>query len=288
MSVSTRTGLIALLGRPLGFTLAPAMQNSAFRALGMDALYLPVECEADDLPVLLAAFRRMPFIGLAVTKPLKISILPYLDELDPLVAQIGSCNTVCFKNGRWTAHNTDGEGFADALTGAYGDIRGATLLVLGAGGASRALCFACAARGAGRILLVNRTLETARALAQAVSLRFPIPCEALPWGELSSALPKADILINATGLGMEPHVGQTPLPAALLSPRLFVCDLAYRPARTRLLADAEAAGCRTMNGLAMAVYQGARQIKLWTGYDAPIGFMSDTLRRLSGCEGDRL
>lgn len=285
MSVSTRTGLIALLGHPLGFTLAPDMQNRAFRALGLDALYLPVECEEGDLSTLLAAFRRMPFVGLAVTKPLKISILSHLDALDATVAQVGSCNTVCLQNGQWIAHNTDGDGFADALNEAYGDIRGATLLVLGAGGASRALCFACAACGAGRILLASRTQQTAHALAQAVSRHTRVPCEALPWESLPTALPDADILVNATGLGMEPHLGQSPLPAALLRPHLFVCDLAYRPAQTRLLADAEAAGCRTMNGLGMAVYQGARQFTLWTGQSAPVSLMFDTLRSLSQGEG---
>lgn len=275
-SVSTR--YIALLGQPLGFSKASAMQNAALRAYDMDALYFPLECSTDDLPVLLPALRRMPFLGLAVTKPLKMRIVPYLDEIDPAAARIGSCNTVRFQDGRLIGFNTDGLGFADMLRAHYGSFQNKNLLVCGAGGTARALCFACAAEGIGRIRVANRSFDHAQELTSALS-KTGVQAEALTLANVPDALADTDILVNATGLGMQPHEGESPIPAGVLSSHLFVCDLAYNPPRPRLLEDAAQAGCRILNGFDMSVYQGARQFHLLTGKIPPLDVMFDVMRQ---------
>ena len=275
---TTHTQFIALLGNPLGFSKASVMQNTALRAAGLDILYFPLECQQEDLPVLLPAFRRMPFAGLAITKPFKVKILSYLDEIEPSAKQIGSCNTVRLHDGRLTGYNTDGYGFTDALHKHYGDFQGKTMLVCGAGGTARAICFACAAQGIGRIRIVNRSLQNAQALAEGLNQQG-IDAEAYPLADAEKLLPDTNILVNATGLGMQPYEGQSPLPDIILPPHLFVCDLAYNPPRTKLLLDAEQAGCRVMNGFDMSVYQGARQFWLLTGKQPPLEIMFETMQK---------
>lgn len=274
MLPSVATRYIALLGWPLGFSRASAMQNAALQACGLDALYLPLECRPEDLPVLLPALRRLPFWGFAVTKPYKVDILRYLDDVDPEARKIGSCNTVKLENGRLIGYNTDGTGFARALAEQTG-LSGKRMLVLGAGGTARALGFACAMRGVGSIRIMNRTLSRAQALARDLAAGAGVQAEALPWDEpaLRDAVRQADILVNATGVGMQPHEGLSPIAADCLLPHLLVCDLAYNPPATRLLLDAAKIGCRTMNGLKMAVYQGAAQFEILTGRRAPCGEM---------------
>ena len=266
--VSVHTKLVALLGSPLGFTMAPAMHNTTYAECGLDYLYFPVECSKADLPVLLSAFRRMNFAGFAVTKPLKMEIMGYLDEVTPLAAKIGAVNTVKNEGGRLVGYNTDGYGFAQSLYSAYGDYTGKTMFVFGVGGASRSLCFDCAERGIRRIYLCSRHENT---LASELIAKAGIEAIWIP--QYTDAVPdyiaQSDILVNASGVGMEPHLGETPVDSSVLRPDLFVCDLAYNPPATRLLLDAEQAGCRTMNGLKMVAYQGARQFEIFTGKSAP-------------------
>ena len=279
--ISVRTKLIALLGKPLGFTMAPAMHNEAFAACGLDCLYWPVECGAEELPALLEAFRHMNFAGFAVTKPLKVEIMRYLDEVTPLAQKIGSVNTIKVSDGRWIGHNTDGFGFAQSLYNRYGDYSGKTMFVFGAGGAARALCFECAERGIRTVYLCSRHENT---LAQELTEKTGVQAVWIRQGsaQIADAIAGSDILVNGSGLGMQPHLGETPVDAGLLRPALFVADLAYNPAKTRLLEEAEALGCRTMNGLEMCVLQGARQFHIWTGAPEPVDRMTETLTRLLG------
>lgn len=277
-SVSTR--YIALLGKPLGFSRASAMQNAALRACRLDALYFPLECTEDDLPVLLPAFRRMPFLGFAVTKPLKMKILDYLDSVDLMTGQIGACNTVKLENGCLVGYNTDGTGFVQALAEQI-DFTGKNMLVLGAGGAARAISFACAVHGIGGIQVMNRTPANAQALTRDLIHGTGISAEALPYCAQipRDIMQQVDILVNATGLGMQPYVGRSPLAPDCLMPHVLVCDLAYNPSETQLLLDAKKIGCRTMNGFQMAVYQGAHQFERLTGHQAPYEQMLSHMQR---------
>ncbi|MDR3767531.1 MAG: shikimate dehydrogenase [Butyricicoccus sp.] len=280
MLPSVSTHYIALLGKPLGFSRASAMQNAALRACKIDALYFPLECTQDDLPVLLPAFRRMPFFGFAITKPLKVKIMDYLDSVDLMSGQIGACNTVKLENGCLVGYNTDGTGFAQALAEQI-DFTGKSMLVLGAGGAARAITFACAVHGIGQIQIMNRTEERAQALALDLVHGTGVQAEALPY---QTAIPReimeqVDILVNATGLGMQPYIGRSPIAADCLMPHVLVCDLAYNPLATQLLLDAKKIGCQTMNGLKMAGYQGAHQFELLTGHQAPYEQMLSQMQR---------
>ena len=280
MEISARTKWVALLGKPLGFSKSPAMQKHAFAAAGVDAVYLPAECEEDQLAAILSAARCLPFLGLAVTKPYKVKILSYLDAVDPAAMQIGSCNTVKLESGRLIGYNTDGIGFADALAEQTA-LAGKTMLILGAGGTARALSFACASRGMARILVANRTAQKAQTLAYDLSAGTSVQAEALSFDSdtLGRAMDCVDILVNATGIGMQPHEGQSPIAANCLLPRVLVCDLAYNPPATRLLLDAEQIGCRIMNGLKMAVYQGVRQFEILTDRRAPFEEMLQVMKR---------
>lgn len=195
MEISARTKWVALLGKPLGFSKSPAMQNHAFAAAGVDAVYLPAECEEDQLAAILSAARCLPFLGLAVTKPYKVKILSYLDAVDPAAMQIGSCNTVKLESGRLIGYNTDGIGFADALAEQTA-LAGKTMLILGAGGTARALSFACASRGMARILVANRTAQKAQTLAYDLSAGTSVQAETLSFDSdtLGRAMDCVDIL----------------------------------------------------------------------------------------------
>lgn len=277
--ISSRTKLIALLGTPLSFTMAPTMHNEAFAVNDLDYFYFPIECGVEELPVLLPAFRLMNFAGFAVTKPLKVEIMKYLDEISPLAAKIGSVNTVKVENQKLVGYNTDGFGFAESLYHTYGDYQGKTMFVFGAGGAARAACFECAERGIRRIYLCSRHENS---LAEELSEKAGVNASWICQGqeEIASLVAESDILVNASGLGMVPHLGETPIDTFLLRPELFAADMAYNPAKTRFLEDAEARGCRTMNGLEMCVLQGGRQFSIWTDTAAPISQMTQTLTRM--------
>lgn len=263
MEISARTKWVALLGKPLGFSKSPAMQNHAFAAAGVDAVYLPAECEEDQLAAILSAARCLPFLGLAVTKPYKVKILSYLDAVDPAAMQIGSCNTVKLESGRLIGYNTDGIGLCRRARGTDCARRqNHAHPWCGRHGASAQLCL--------RICVVWRVswLQTAlhkRRRRWHTIFRPEQACRprtlSFDSDTLGRAMDCVDILVNATGIGMQPHEGQSPIAANCLLPRVLVCDLAYNPPATRLLLDAEQIGCRIMNGLKMAVYQGVRRLK---------------------------
>jgi shikimate dehydrogenase len=277
--VSSRTKLIALLGTPLSFTMAPTMHNEAFDSKGLDYFYFPIECDADTLPAMLPAFRCMNFAGFSVTKPLKIEIMKHLDEISSLASKIGSVNTIKVEDGKLVGYNTDGFGFAQSLLNTYGNYRGKTMFMVGAGGAARASCFECAERGIRKIYLCSRHESfLAAELSEKANIETEWVCQGS--SEVASLIEQSDLLVNASGVGMVPHLGETPIDSSLLRPDLFVADLAYNPAKTRLLEEAEKLGCRIMNGLEMCVLQGARQFNIWTNTSAPTDQMTQTLTRL--------
>lgn len=277
--ISSRTKLIALLGTPLSFTMAPTMHNESFAANELDFFYFPVECDVDTLPIMLPAFRHMNFAGFAVTKPLKVEIMKYLDEISPLAEKIGSVNTIKVEDSKLVGYNTDGFGFAQSLYNTYGDYEGKAIFMFGAGGAARASCFECAERGIRRIYLCSRHENS---LAKELSEKAGVEAVWIRQGseDIPSLIAQSEILVNASGLGMVPHLGETPITPALLRSDLFVADLAYNPEKTQLLQDAENCHCHTMNGTEMCVLQGGRQFNIWTETPAPIAQMTQTLTRM--------
>ncbi len=274
--ISTKTKICGLIGDPVEHSVSPAMHNTAFSSLGLDYIYLPFRVVRDNLVRAIDGLKVLNIRGLNVTIPHKVAVIPLLDEMEPLAQKIGAVNTIANDKGRLKGHNTDAGGFLKALLERGVEPRGKKVVVLGAGGVSRAISFTLAERGA-EIVILNRRLEMdwAVKLASSISQLSTKEVKALELNDknLSSVLEAADILVNATSVGMSPNSNNSPLPARLLKPELVVFDVVYNPLKTRFLAEAEAAGAETISGIDMLVWQGALAFELWTGAKAPIDIM---------------
>jgi shikimate dehydrogenase len=274
--ISAKTKICGLIGDPVEHSVSPAMHNAAFSSLGLDYIYLPLRVARDNLAKAIDGLKVLNIRGLNVTIPHKVAVIPLLDEMEPLAEKIGAVNTIVNDKGRLKGHNTDAGGFLKALLERGVEPRGKKVVVLGAGGASRAISFTLAERGA-EIVILNRRLEMdwAVKLASSISQLSTKEVKALELNNenLSSVLEAADVLVNATSVGMSPNSNNSPLPARLLKPELVVFDVVYNPLKTRLLAEAEAAGAETISGIDMLVWQGALAFELWTGARAPIDIM---------------
>jgi len=274
--ISGKTKVCGVIGDPVEHTMSPVMHNAAFKKLGVDYLYLPFRVGRQGLGKAIEGMRALNIRGLNVTIPHKVAIIPFLDELDPLVERVGAVNTIVNNEGVLKGYNTDATGFLQALLEKDIEPKGKNVVILGAGGASRAISFILAERGASLVIL-NRLLEMdwAEELAGRISEVFRKEVNALELNEenLVRVLEKANILVNATSVGMSPDVDKTPVPARLLKPGLVVFDIVYNPIETRLLREAEATGAQTISGLDMLVWQGALAFEKWTGLKAPVDVM---------------
>jgi len=266
-----------LIGYPLGHSVSPAMHNAAFKKLGLDFEYVPFEVEAEDLPEALTGFRALHVAGFNVTIPHKETIVPLLDDVTKLARIIGAVNTVVNQEGTLIGYNTDGAGFIDSLKeDARIDPKGKSVVVLGAGGASRALAVMLAESNAKSLAITDIQGKKSKDLAEYIGSYFEIHCSfvAPDSPELQAAINDAEILVNSTPIGMHPQVDQNPLSEKIkLHPKLLVYDLVYNPSETNLIKTAKAAGARTCSGLGMLVRQGALAFTLWTGHEAPIDVM---------------
>jgi shikimate dehydrogenase len=274
-------GRVALLAHPAGHSVSPAMQRAAIEASGLDATYDAFDVPPSELAAAVASLRRDPWWGANVTVPHKTAVVPWIDELSPAARRLGAVNTIVRRGERLVGDNTDLPGFARAL----GDLRiglaGGHVVVVGAGGAARAVVAALADAGA-RIALFNRSPDRARALVEALAL----PGVALlSSGALADAVVGCDLLVQTTTVGMDGGPLGSPLPDGLLPERGAVVDLVYRPAVTPLLAAALAAGLPAQNGLPMLVYQGALSFEAWTGVAAPVDAMGSAAEAALGGPG---
>ena len=287
-SISGKTRLCGVIGDPVEHSMSPVMHNAAFREIGIDYLYVPFRVKKEELGKAIEGMRALNIKGLSVTIPHKVAVLQFLDELDPLAEQIGAVNTIVNDDGVLTGYNTDATGFLQALLEGGIEPEGKNIVILGAGGASRAISFILADRGA-HLVILNRLLELdwAKELAGRILQAFSKEVEApeLNRENLIEALSKADILVNATSVGMRPNIDETPVDSDLLKPSLIVFDIVYNPIKTRLLREAEAAGAGTINGVDMLVWQGALAFEKWTGQKAPVELMrEETIRLLQSSE----
>jgi len=270
--LTRRTRVYAVIGDPIGHSLSPQMQNAGFRARGMDAVYVPVLVR--DLRDFISAIGPLGISGFSVTLPHKGAILRYLDDCDPLAAEIGAANTVVVRGGgKLYGYNTDYVGVLRALERRL-PLVGSRVLVLGAGGSARAVAFALARAGA-NIRICARRIEKARALARAVG------GEGIERRRLRAEF--FDAIVNTTPVGMFPRVDESPLELRELNCRL-VFDLIYRPAETRLLRLAARRGIETVSGLQMFVAQGLAQWEIWTGELAPVREMAEAVAHLASSE----
>lgn len=277
MKITGETRLLGLLGSPVSHSLSPGMHNAAFSRLGLDYVYLAFDTTQESLPGVVAALRDMNVKGFNITMPLKKSVMPLLDEVSPEARMIGCVNTVANEGGRLIGYNTDGKGFVRDLKEHGVSVRGARIAMAGAGGAARSVAIQLALDGAAEVAVFNRTPEKAAEIAEAIRKNIP-GCKAeaffLEEGDLVRWLKDADILVNATALGMHPNEdGSVISGPELLRRDLVVSDFIYEPTKTKLLRIAEEAGCRTLNGSGMLLYQGAEAFRIWTGMDMPVEYV---------------
>lgn len=278
--ITGRTRLCAIIGYPVEHTMSPAMQNAAFRATGLDWVYAAFSVSPQDLPAAIAGIKALGMPGINITIPHKVSVIPLLDGLDPLAEKIGAVNTIVNENGKLTGYNTDASGFLQALLEKGIEPEGRQFAVLGSGGASRAVAFILAEKGAG-VVILNRAsgMDRAVKLAETVTRATGHGMKALELNRanLVRALDKADILVNTTSVGMSPDTENSPVPPDLLKPGLVVYDIVYNPVMTRLLRDAESAGAEIISGTDMLVWQGAMAFEKWTGEKPPVEVMKQEL-----------
>jgi shikimate dehydrogenase len=270
MAINGKTVLYGILGNPVTHSLSPAMHNAALAASTIDAVYLPFH--APDIAAAVTGIRGLGVQGVSVTIPHKETVMELLDSIDPVAEKIGAVNTIMNQNGVLKGLNTDWLGATSALEEEI-DLSGATAVILGAGGSARAIGFGLLERGAD-FVLCSRTESRGRALADELGC---------PWITLNATEQLAgDILINATSVGMVPHIENSPLPEGIVKRFKVVMDIVYAPMKTRLLQEAEIEGCTIINGLEMLLYQGVAQFELWTGKTAPVSVMRQALTEALG------
>lgn len=272
--------LFMLIGDPVEGTLSPAMLNAAFKAFGLNHAYVAVRVPKRFLADAIGGIRAMGIAGLSVTIPHKIAIMDLLDELDDSAVAADAVNTVKNQQGKLVGFNTDGEGALRTLEGKIGKVRGKKVLLLGAGGAARAIAFSLAKAGA-ELTIANRTVSRANALASAIQQKLGVNVWSMliDQTQLKKALEDKEILINATSVGMFPNVNQTLVTSEMMHRDLVVNDIVYKPLQTRLLREAKRAGTKTVDGLGMLAQQGALAFNIWMGKRAPTKVMAAAAKR---------
>ena len=279
MEIGTHTQFCGVIGNPVEHSLSPAIHNAAFQALGINCVYLAwkVEVIGDAINGLRALGN---FRGASVTIPHKVTAVPFLDDLEPTARHIGAINTIVAENGRLIGYNTDATGALRALREGGVTLEGRRIILLGSGGAARAIAFALAAEsGADKLTLLGVDDKERMALASDLRSKtaLAIDDDVLDDGVLGRTVPDAQILIHCTPVGMSPKADATCVPASLLHQGLAVMDIVYNPRATRLLKEAERAGCKTIPGLEMFLNQAATQFELWTNRAAPVDVMRTVL-----------
>ena len=275
-STGPDTAVYGVIGNPVAHSASPAVMNAAFAEMGLDAVYLLIR--VSDVKAFVSAFKKIPLEGCSVTIPHKSAVMDYVDKIDPLARRVGAVNTVLREgDGTLTGCNTDLEGAMSALEEALGgkSLKDSRALVLGAGGAARAIVFGLVDRGAD-VIIANRTVSRAEALAGDAGTA---------WCAVEEAPGKRfDILVNCTSVGMHPNENASPISADCLREGMVVFDTVYNPPETRLLAAARRRGARTVSGLEMFLRQAEKQIAHWTGLPAPRDVMEKALCRKLGLE----
>jgi shikimate dehydrogenase len=260
-AINTKTCLYGVLGDPVSHSLSPLMHNTAFEAIGYNGVYLAFGVK--DLAGAVAGIRALGVRGASVTIPHKVRIMDFLDEIDEQARAIGAVNTIVNRDGHLFGYNSDCLGAMQALRDVTA-IKDKTVVIAGAGGAARAIGFGILAEG-GKLAILNQIEDEGKALARDLGVHY--------YPLADHAVHPCDIFINATPVGMTPHVSDMPVTSGYLRPGMTVMDIVYNPLKTRLLAEAEAVGCQTVDGLAMFVYQGVSQFESWTGEKAPVDLM---------------
>jgi shikimate dehydrogenase len=274
LKITAHTKFICIIGHPIEHSLSPLMHNALFQVLKLDYAYLAFDVHPNNLKAAFNGIRALNIEGANITIPHKQVSLKYMDELDPLVKEIGALNTVKNENGKLIGRNTDVLGARKSLDDANFDLKRKNVIVLGAGGAARAICYAIKEEIA-ELIIMNRTYNKAKQLAMDLEKNSGINIKLFELNDPSivNLVQSADILINTTPIGMYPDVGRSPLPKQALSEHLNVFDVIYNPLETQLLKDASDKGCKTLGGIDMLINQGALAFEWWTSKKPNIKWM---------------
>ena len=285
MPANFRAELVACFGRPVDENPTGAMQEAAFAAAGLHWRYLTVEVPPEKLGDAVLGMRAFGMRGANFTIPHKVAVIPHLDRIAPDAALIGAVNTVRREGDLLVGENTDGKGFLRGVRDRAGvDPAGKHVVVLGAGGAARAIVAELALAGAADVLVVNRSLRRGEEMVADLASRTRARIAFRPWQGEFAVPGGTDVLVNATSIGLYPDVASMP-PVDLgpAPPAMLVCDVVFNPPETRLIAAARRLGLPVLDGLAMLVYQGVIGFELWTGRPAPEAVMERALRSALGC-----
>jgi shikimate dehydrogenase len=270
--ISAKTRVCGILGHPVEHSLSPAIHNAAFAATGLDLAYVAHDVVPEALPAAIQGAKALGYRGLSITIPHKVAALACVDEADATARGIGCINTVVNDRGVLSGYNSDGLGALGALEQAEANPRAQRVVLLGSGGAARAIAFTMATQAPpSRLVVLGVLADELQTLVRELRERVGYHAEgfALDEARLRAELPAADLLVHATPVGMSPRVDDTLVPRQLLRPELVVFDAVYNPRQTRLLREARVAGARVIEGVEMFLGQAVVQFELWTGQKAP-------------------
>jgi len=278
LDVTARTGLVAVLGHPVAHSLSPRMHNAAFRAQNVDMVYLAFDVRRDRLRQAVEGLRALGMRGANVTLPYKEEVVPLLDVVAPAAARLGAVNTIVNDQGSLIGHNTDVAGFLAALRKVRPQgAQGLRCLVVGAGGAARAVVAALTEDRAAEIWIHNRTQQRAVALCESAQIWGASRCEVADAAHLKVLAAGVDLLVNATSVGLSPAVKDSAVPVDIVDSHHLVLDVVYGPHPTALVATAAARGAIALDGREMLVMQAADSYHLWTGLEPPLQAMRESL-----------
>ncbi|WP_144486598.1 shikimate dehydrogenase [Bacillus pumilus] len=256
--------LYGLIGNPVGHSMSPDIHNAALKDAGIDGHYHGFQVENEDLKDAICGMKALGISGFNVTVPHKVDIMQYLDKIDVTAERLRAVNTVRLEEGQLVGYNTDGEGFLHSLLEALDQpLSDLSFLMIGAGGAARAIYTTIADYAPKSFDITNRTIEKAEALIE--SADGNIPSSAITLKTAEEQLGEYDVIIHTTSIGMHPNVEETPISLANAKKTAVVCDIVYNPIETKLLRDAAGLGLKTVDGVGMFVGQAARAFELWTG-----------------------
>jgi shikimate dehydrogenase len=276
--ISGKTVVYGIFGYPVEHTFSPGMHNAAFAHVGMDACYVPFAVPADRLAEAMRGVIPLGIRGLNITVPHKEKIIPLLDELTEDARLIRAVNTIAVKNGRLIGHNTDGRGFLRSLREETSfRPKGKTVLIVGAGGAARAVGFSLALAGVGELRVSDTDHEKALRLAKDIRERTSARTTAWKIAKIDQAMADASCVINATPMGLK-KTDPLPVPRACIRSGQLICDLVYNPPSTKLLKTATSRGAATLSGIGMLLYQGVIAFEIWSGRRAPVHIMQNMLK----------
>lgn len=276
--IDSNTKLVGLIGWPVSHSMSPMMHNSAFQHMKLNFIYVALPVKPERLSEAIKGIKALSFRGVNVTIPHKERVINYLDDLTKEAELIGAVNTIVSDGERLIGHNTDSVGFIQSLIQNEFNPEGCNALILGAGGAARAVTVALALNRAEKIFIYNRTQKKAQQLEYIINKIRPGLASVVEYMEENLFDLDVDIVVNTTSIGMHPNVEDCPVTnAEFFKEKMVVCDIVYNPLKTAFLKRAEDKGCKVIYGLDMLLYQGAEAFKLWTGIEPPIKTMKKML-----------